>query len=1295
AAKKAYKAAVESGNRQEEARWANVIGDILKNRGEYVEALVWLRKDYDISTRYLPEKQLLATCQSLGELHLRLEEYDQALIYQKKHLELAKDQNDLIEQQRASTQLGRTYHEMFLKSDDDHWSIRNVKKYFESAMELAKTVMNHPPSERVSFVKEYVDAHNNIGMLQIDLDNFDEAEKFLHRGLEICDEEELPENDDARSRLHHNLGNVYLELRKWEKAHHHIKKDILICKHIGHLQGEAKGYINLGELNYRTQKYTEAIASYQKASDIAKSLEDEHTLSDQIHQNIQTVSEAVRVMNELKQEEQNLKKLERKTEISRNEEAEWKCFVSQRKSLNSLVEKSRMIFDWIKLRQFAKKKKRVEMELFDTEKLCDSYLIIGEAYEKLRKFSKALKWYKKGWETYRLIGNLEGEALAKINIGDVLDSTGDWSGALDAFREGYRIAVDSNLPSLQLSALENVHYSHMIRFNNVEEARKTKLLIDKFKCSTDGEMQPQGFRVDSCSETGTESNEGSVDDRSGRSLLEKSNECHPKKVNSAINGQLNPNMRSEPIYQNENVGKQKEVHDRAFYSSPRLCKSLEKSNSVSTGSFSLSRKRARAIISDDEVENEDHSFPGMTCRYPEEARSNNGKWHSYLNTERRMLQIFYTADNIKAIRSPVHEAQVTDNFCKRLGLFPFFFFPTVGSRCTAGEYTGPDLESSPCSLRSKVLKLDSHGSQSDGTTKAKFVYLPLNIDVSGEKACMEWVKVELACLYYLQLPREKRSKGRVPLVQHLMCGGRIFESVEELREQALKKGWIEVSVGFMVMKHLMGLYVECCEKLSLPPIPTLVHKLYETDVSEDEIIVSECQMQDYTILPLLDALQLHKPLALLDLSHNSLGNGTVEKLKKVFTSSGQSYGGLFLNLHSNRLGPAALFEICECPLLYGRLEVLDVSGNCLTDACASYLSTIIRTCKGLYSLNIEKCSLTSRTFQRITDSLDSENALTHLYIGLNHPVSGNVVIRLVLKLATLSRFQELSLRGIKLSKPVVDSLSELACNCCLSGLLLGSTNIGNEGAVALIRPLSKETHELVKLDLSFSGISGGYVASLRNEPSLVGGLLELNLGGNPIKQEGSSELASLLRSPHCCLRVLEIGKCQLGLVGTIRVLQALSENDSLEELNVSGNADPAPDDLRVDDDSFPQILLRAATPEKNDDDDDGGRHEVVADSEDDLEADDDVKMVACSSASPSSKKGYMQELAASVRTAAKLKALDLSDNGFSREVAEILFSEWSSSESRAGFPHSHVDGNLVHFSVWGHRCCGIKPCCRK
>jgi hypothetical protein len=81
-AKRGFNEARTEGNREEEARWANVIGDVHKRRGEYVEALKWLRIDYEVSVKYLPQRQLLASCQSLGEVYLRLGRFSEALTYQ-------------------------------------------------------------------------------------------------------------------------------------------------------------------------------------------------------------------------------------------------------------------------------------------------------------------------------------------------------------------------------------------------------------------------------------------------------------------------------------------------------------------------------------------------------------------------------------------------------------------------------------------------------------------------------------------------------------------------------------------------------------------------------------------------------------------------------------------------------------------------------------------------------------------------------------------------------------------------------------------------------------------------------------------------------------------------------------------------------------------------------------------------------------------------------------------------------------------------------------------------------------
>ncbi|XWS33186.1 hypothetical protein CRYUN_Cryun22dG0057800 [Craigia yunnanensis] len=60
----------------------------------------------------------------------------------------------------------------------------------------------------------------------------------------------------------------------------------------------------------------------------------------------------------------------------------------------------------------------------------------------------------------------------------------------------------------------------------------------------------------------------------------------------------------------------------------------------------------------------------------------------------------------------------------------------------------------------------------------------------------------------------------------------------------------------------------------------------------DEVNVSKCELQDVSVTALLNALHTHKGVAMLDLSDNLLGNGTMEKLQQLFSSSSQKHGDL-------------------------------------------------------------------------------------------------------------------------------------------------------------------------------------------------------------------------------------------------------------------------------------------------------------------------------------------------------------------------------------------------------------------
>ncbi|ONK61173.1 uncharacterized protein A4U43_C08F26980 [Asparagus officinalis] len=1289
-AKIEYEKAKRIGNHALEAQWANSIADILKNKGEYVEALRWLRIDHEISVKYLPLKQLLPTCQSMGEIYLRLEQFKHAITYQKKHLELAEDTHNLIEQQRAKTQLGRTYHEMFLKSENDHNALRNAKKYLKSAMKLARTLKDNPPCNTASYcVKEFIDAHNNVGLLEFDLDNMDEAEKVLLQGLKICNDEEVSEYDDARTRLHNSLGRVYMERREWNKARHHIERDISICKQIGHSLGESKGFVNLGEVHFRVQKYDDANRCYQKALDIAEKLEDEKALVDLINNNFETTKEAAKVLQELFKDEQKLKKLMRTALDVRRTSKERKFLLEQYSCLDSLIEKSCMIFAWQKHLEFAKRKKKVASELCDKDKLSDSLLAIGESYQKLRNFNKARKWYMKSWNICRSIGNLEGQATSKINIGSVLDSSGDWPGALQAFEEGYRIAREGNLLSLQKTALENMHYSQMIRFDNLEEARKLLLDLGNLDHLLDDKDVLGNTRHDYCSETETE---GGISDNLSNACESPEVSNHALRKPTVLNAEESDGLVPlvKFIRQNKNLSRTKIT--QLDSNDKQMCNSSH-SGHASSGDLhksinnlqSVGRKRAKVVISDDDTDDPD-DMDQMRKRFhgsltDDVASSDKDARKDEQGTNKDTTRPTFLRD----VHSTCAPDQTEGSSCSFKSKSPSASKRAVsGSKLESGSVSGNLLNDHDFAVCHHIEDDDSHYI----TCKIghDVVHMNMGSCMDRKNVDTESMKIAAACHYYLKLYDERRSNGLAPMFKHLKYCGKVLDSLEpvEVLKDLREDVQIEAIICGWVPKRLMDLYVGCCEKLSETPNIKLVKKLYSLEVSEDEVIVPDCGLQDTTIFPFINALQAHKTVAVLDISHNFLGNETMEKLQQMFSASTQKYGGLTLDLHCNRFGPTSLFQICECPVLFARLEVLNLSGNRLTDSCSSYLYTILEKCKALYSLNIEQCSITSRTIQKVADALRDDSVLSHLSIGKNTPISGIAMVNLLAKLASLKRFSELSLVGIRLNKAMVDGLCKLASSSNLSELLLGGTYIGMDGAVMLTSALCSGPQDLVKLDLSYCGLSSHDFPKICANVSLVGGLAELNLEGNFIGQEVFDPLRTILMDQQCCLKSLILNKCHLGLIGIIQIIQALSENESLEELHLAENTDIPQDRTLEYETGSPKCL----------------ENKMEAADSDDEEPERPKGSSSASSSHRSQLAGsqLVQELGTAIDSAVNLQLLDLSRNKLSSEVIEVFYGSWCLSSTRncgSAYRHVSMDGGIVHFSMKGKRCCGIKPCCKR
>jgi hypothetical protein len=107
----------------------------------------------------------------------------------------------------------------------------------------------------------------------------------------------------------------------------------------------------------------------------------------------------------------------------------------------------------------------------------------------------------------------------------------------------------------------------------------------------------------------------------------------------------------------------------------------------------------------------------------------------------------------------------------------------------------------------------------------------------------------------------------------------------------------------------------------------------------------------------------------------------------------------------------------------------------------------------------------------------------------------------------------------------------------------------------------------------------------------------------------------------------------------------------------------------------------------------------VADSEDDpikVEAAasgiDDSCESSCQKKKLSPECQFIRELSTAVHMAKKLCLLDLSNNGFSTQAAEALYTAWSS--LRVGSAERHIEDKTIHLCLKGNKCCSVKSCCK-
>lgn len=250
-------------------------GERLCKTGDFQSGVKYFEEAIKVGTS--DQRTLSAIYSQLGNAYFYMEDYQKALEYHNKDVELVHEIGDEIAEAKACGNLGNTY-KMLGKFNE---AIVNCKRYLEISRKLhdeqgkARALYNLGNVYHTQGKRMIGNSEQEPGKLSSDIkQSLEEAIKYYKLNLEVVTQL----NDYASmGRSYGNLGNTYYLLGDFKEAVESHKKRLELARQIQDKSAERRAHLNLGNANVFLGNFLEAIESYSATMKLAQELQDRYT----------------------------------------------------------------------------------------------------------------------------------------------------------------------------------------------------------------------------------------------------------------------------------------------------------------------------------------------------------------------------------------------------------------------------------------------------------------------------------------------------------------------------------------------------------------------------------------------------------------------------------------------------------------------------------------------------------------------------------------------------------------------------------------------------------------------------------------------------------------------------------------------------------------------------------------------------------------------------------------------------------------------------------------------------------
>uniref|UniRef100_A0A3B5MQT3 Tetratricopeptide repeat protein 28 n=1 Tax=Xiphophorus couchianus TaxID=32473 RepID=A0A3B5MQT3_9TELE len=241
-------------NRREEARAYSNLGSTYHSQRDFDKAISYHTKVLELARELSDRSIEMRAFAGLGHAARCMQDLERARQYHQSQLEIAQELQDRAAQGRASSNLGIIHH---------------MKGEYETALKLHKA--------HLSLAQELGDyagqgrAYGNMGNAHHALGVYDQAVRYHRQELQIS----LEVNDrQSQASTHGNLAVAYQALGAHDRALQHYRHHLTIARELRDTQTEARALANLGNFHSWRGEYAQALPYYQQYLALSPGLQD-------------------------------------------------------------------------------------------------------------------------------------------------------------------------------------------------------------------------------------------------------------------------------------------------------------------------------------------------------------------------------------------------------------------------------------------------------------------------------------------------------------------------------------------------------------------------------------------------------------------------------------------------------------------------------------------------------------------------------------------------------------------------------------------------------------------------------------------------------------------------------------------------------------------------------------------------------------------------------------------------------------------------------------------------------------